>query len=133
MDQSDFYKTLSHVFACFMAWFFFKSGMFHKEGIGIKESFGHAWRKLLRPYLFFLIAGYIIMCIFLIVDNDTNWIHYTLSPIKQCLWGGGVHGMALPLWFLVTLLSVKSLSPWFLAHRGGCGAGLPDAFSHVPM
>lgn len=52
------------------------------------------------------------------VDNDTNWIHYTLSPVKQCLWDGGVHAMALPLWFMVTLLSVKSLSPWFLSYGG---------------
>lgn len=110
--ELPFLQSTSIVFTCFMAWFFFKSGMFYKN-----ERFGEMRKKvkkLLRPYCAFMLIGYAAYCVDLFIEHDYNWIHYILSPIKQCLLGGGVHAWALPMWFLVTLAVVKCLAPFLL-------------------
>ena len=110
MTDTFFFRKFSIVFNCFMAWFFFKSGMFHKANLAVRDAAKHALQKLLRPYLAFMIIGFVFYCVFLYLQGDMNWIHYTLSPIKVSL-VNGAHAWALPLWFLVTLFLVKSLSP----------------------
>ena len=119
--EQPFFQSISIVFGCFMAWFFFKSGMFHKD-CGMEEVFKSIRNKLLRPYCAFMLIGYIAYCIDLFMEHDYNWVHYILSPIKQCLLGGGVHAWALPMWFLVTLVIVKCLSQLLLG-RYGMGEG----------
>lgn len=109
MTDTNWFHRLQAIFTCFMAWFFFKSGMFHRVDIKTNVSLKHAVKKLLPPYLFFLIVGHIVHCLFLFLKHDTNWIHYILSPIKECLLGNGSHAWALHLWFLITLLEVKIL------------------------
>lgn len=113
MTESSLFKTISVVFNCFMAWFFFKSGMFHKKRQTIKNSANILKKKLLHPYLSFLIIGYIGYCISLYINKDTNWIHYLLTPIKECIVNGSI-SWALHAWFLFTLFIVKALSSVFI-------------------
>ncbi len=108
------FERISSFFICFMAWFFFKSGMFHHENFTFRMNFIHALDKFKRPYIMFMTIGYIVYALHLYLKNDFNWIHYVLSPLKQCLLGGGIHEGALHIWFLITLLFVKSLSPLFI-------------------
>lgn len=114
-------ELLSIVFSCFMAWFFFKSGMFHKTDItSLKNEFIYAFQKLWRPYLLFWCIGIIISAVKFYSVGDTNWIHYLLTPIKSTLLSGSNNG-ALPMWFLVTLLMVRTLSPIMLNKCRGYG------------
>lgn len=114
IPSPNFYDKTFFLYVCFMAWFFFKSGMFHHENKTIKEMLQQSFLKLWKPYLAFMIIGYIIQIILLYTKGDANWIHYILSPIKESVIGGGVHGGALHLWFIVTLFLVKSVSPFFV-------------------
>ena len=121
MTNTTFSQTLSVVFSCFMAWFFFKSGMFHKENTTVKAAFSHGLRKLGRPFLFFWCVGFFVKALCLFWDGDSNWVHYILSPFKQTVLGGGTNGGELPMWFLVTLFMVQTLSPIFLKSCKGYG------------
>ena len=47
----------------FMAWFFFKSGMFHK-GCSTNEMLKKGFHKLILPFIVFTIIGYILYCRF---------------------------------------------------------------------
>lgn len=108
------FEKLSSFFICFMAWFFLKSGMFHHKESTFRTIFMHTINKFKRPFFTFMSIGYIVYALDLFLKNDTNWIHYILSPLKQCILGGGVHEGALHMWFLITLLLVKSFSPIFI-------------------
>lgn len=70
-----------------------------------------------------MLIGYIVYCVNLLIEYDYNWKHYVLSPIKQCMLGGGVHSWALYTWFLVTLAIVKCFSPLLLG-KNRMGGGL---------
>lgn len=110
----QFNHVLSSVFVSFMAWFFFKSGMFHNFQHTVKSSAISSFKKLFKPYISFFIIGYFVLISFNLWEGDTDWHHYSLSIIKQSLCDGGTHKGALHLWFLVTLFLVKSLSPAIL-------------------
>lgn len=103
-------KHLQTIFVGFMAWFFFKSGMFHREGQNVREVATRTLPKLLRPYVAFSVAGYFVYCVVLWSRGDRDLVHYTLSIAKSILLTGS-YGGALPLWFLVTLFLVKTFSP----------------------
>lgn len=103
-------KHLQTIFVGFMAWFFFKSGMFHHEGQGAQSIMKRMLPKLLRPYVAFSVVGYFVYCVVLWSLGDRDFIHYTLSIAKSIVLTGS-YGGALPLWFLVTLFLVKTFSP----------------------
>lgn len=114
ISDREFYNYLSIVFNCYMPWFFFKSGMFFSKSTTAKEVLIKNINKFFRPYCVFMLIGYAGYCCTFLLKNDTNWVHYILSPIKQCLLYNGVHSWALPLWFLVTLCIVKYTTALFL-------------------
>lgn len=103
-------ECLQTIFVGFMAWFFFKSGMFYNPTQNVKDVLHRTGPKLLRPYVAFSIIGYFVYCIVLWNRGDADWKHYTFSIVKNILFTGSFGG-AMPLWFLVTLFSVKLLSP----------------------
>lgn len=112
MNNNLFYEYISVIFSCFMAWFFFKSGMFHRTNITVKCEFIHTLHKLWRPYTLFWCIGIVIGAIKYCNMGDTNWVHYILTPFKSTLLCGS-NGGAYPMWFLITLLSVRTLAPIF--------------------
>lgn len=121
MTHNQVFKFLQVVFSCFMAWFFFKSGMFYKRDITFKEEFIHTLCKLWRPYLLFWFIGIVVEAIKYSSMGDTNLVHYVLTPFKSTLLYGGVNNGVLPMWFLVTLFAVRTLSPVMLKVCNGYG------------
>ena len=105
LANTAYFKASVVVFACLMPWFFFKSGIFFKQqrtkDLVIKEA-----KRLLVPFVVFSAIGHIVYMFYLYQQNDTNIIHYTLSPIKYFLQYGSIGGN-LPLWFLTSLFVVK--------------------------
>lgn len=108
-DARDFlfYKTSNKFLFFFMAWFYWKAGMFHRNN-SLKESMEYSFQRLLKPFIVFTIIAHIFQCIYYIFIGDYNWIHYILSPIKQLLLHGGISWNA-PLWFLPSLFIVKNI------------------------
>ncbi len=89
----------------FMFWFFFKSGMFFRLKSS-KEVIIGGGRKLLLPFVVFSILGYMLNVLHLLVTHDSNWVHYSLTPIKELVMGGSVGGNDV-LWFLTSLFLVQ--------------------------
>lgn len=58
------------------------------------------------PYVVFSLIGHLVKCVKMLMEGDTNWVHYVLSPIKQIMLSGSLDGN-LPLWFLPSLLAVQ--------------------------
>lgn len=91
----------------FMPWFFFKSGMYFKPSENYKERFIKDARRLLVPYVSFSVIGQVVFCIGLLIQGDTNWVHYVNFP-KSLLSTGALFANY-PLWFLLSLFIVKTI------------------------
>lgn len=94
----------------FMPWFFFKSGMYFREG-DIRKTIYDGIKKLLYPFMTFTLLGYLVYVVQKILVNDSNWIHYILTPLKELVLAGCIEGN-LPLWFLVSFFVVRVLFQW---------------------
>ena len=85
----------------FMAWFFFKSGMYYKDRC-FKDELLSGLKKLIIPALFFSFIGY--LCYLLI-----NHLDFSISQeIDAFYLFGAFHGN-IPLWFLFSLFAVRLL------------------------
>lgn len=107
MTESVVYLYAQRILFFFMPWFFFKSGLFVKPVVSIKSYIVKNFKLLILPSIYFSIMGIPIIWYNLILHNDYNIIHYTLSLVKNYL-EGSVPGN-LPLWFLLSLFLVKFL------------------------
>lgn len=106
--NDTFYLLLGDVLYCFMAWFFFKSGMYYKKR-PVMKTLKHDFRKLMIPYVIYSILGQLLYSWnHYITTGDTNWIHYLLTPLKWAFITGSFTGN-LPLWFLLSLFVVKGV------------------------
>lgn len=100
---------------CFMAWFFFKAGMFHRIKSS-SEIIRTGYKRLIIPYIIFSIIGYLTGYLTLFIKQvDCNILHYTLSSIKQIVISGGVDGDK-PIWFLLSLFVVKVIFNFIARH-----------------
>lgn len=91
----------------FMAWFYFKAGMFHKIKAE-KEILKNSVRRFIRPYVAFTLLAHLFCCLNYAAKGDFNIIHYTLSPFKQIVLFEAI-SWNLPLWFLISLFVVKNI------------------------
>lgn len=90
--------SILHTLSFFMAWFFFKSGMFYRERT-LFETALRCIKKLIVPYFIFSIVAFDVYYFVKhpIVDFSMEWrILY--------LFGTLIHNM--PLWFLFSLFAV---------------------------
>lgn len=106
LTHTDCYLILQRFMFFFMAWFFFKSGIYAKVDVNIKKYIVKNAKVLLFPTLLFTIMGLPFVWYQLYSIGDYNIVHYTLSIAKSFVAGGNLTGN-LPLWFLVTLFEVK--------------------------
>lgn len=106
--ELDTISTVMHyMFFYFMAWFFFKTGMFYKER-SLKEEWKLCYKRLVIPLICFTVLGQMVEWVRRIIEGDYNWIHYTLSPVKELLISGYTNGNS-PLWFLFTMIFARLL------------------------
>lgn len=73
---------------CFMAWFFYKSGMFHKQKKDTKIVV-QGWKRLIIPYISFTVIGFFTGIVVKVLNNDLDFAHYTLQSIWQIAKMGG--------------------------------------------
>jgi len=93
----------------FMAWFYFKSGMF--AGLmSFKSCLEKSFHRLIVPYIEFSVIGYAVERIMACLRGNYEWgFSLILAPIRQVIYGGAVNGNV-PLWFLVSLFAVRLLA-----------------------
>lgn len=123
LTQTDSYILYQRIFFFFMAWFFFKSGIYAKHDVNLKEYIIKNARQLLLPALYFTLMGLPYVWYQLYTNGDYDIVHYTLSVIKSLVMNGNLTGN-LPLWFLITLFEVKILyalicKAFSIKHLGG--------------
>ena len=104
LKDSIFYIWSQRLLFFFMPWFFFKSGMFFKEQKN-SSILKNSYKKLIIPLIVFSVLGLPYYWLKLYINDDLNFIHYILSPIKSFIITGNNAGN-LPLWFLLALFGV---------------------------
>lgn len=98
---SQYYYPLTHPFAFFMAWFYYKSGMLYKEK-GVLCCVRKGLIKLLLPAVAFMMSGFIIYC-------GLNHFQINLiNELKGGLYAGALNGNN-PIWFLFSLFFVQTI------------------------
>lgn len=117
LTDCELYSALQRFLFFFMAWFFYKSGIYVKQIVDIKKYAMKNFRKLLLPALYFTLMGLPFVWYQIYKSGDTNIVHYTLSIAKSFILRGDMSGN-LPLWFLITLFEVKLIYA-LLNRRGG--------------
>ena len=112
------FVILRSFFDFFMAWFFFKSGMFFKENRSIREEVMKCWHRLIVPYLF-------INALCIIVPSIIHWGGpATVGAQLKILVTKESGALCAALWFLLslsivriiyaTLLGKLGIHPWLL-------------------
>lgn len=108
LTDTNYYLMQQKILFFFMPWFFLKSGMFYREK-EIKQNIKTSYKRLIIPLITFTILGLPSYWISLWMNNDTNIIHYLLSPLKSFIIVGN-NVANLPLWFLFSLFCVNVIS-----------------------
>lgn len=98
---TPYFYPILHTLSFFMAWFFFKSGMFYKDR-KIKDVIVSGLRKLVVPALLFSAIGFIYYLISVHPETSLS------NEIGYIYVFGSVHG-ATPMWFLFSLFAVLVL------------------------
>ncbi len=96
------YQSIALFF--FMAWFFFKSGMFAKE-YTVSVLLKKYTSKLLKPYLFYTIVGILVGMVYNIALNNPLLPYLKTECLSYWIANLSVDGN-LPLWFLPSLFAV---------------------------
>lgn len=98
---TPYYYPILHTLSFFMAWFFFKSGMFYKDK-KIQDVIKSGIKKYIIPAVIFSIIGF---AFYLLTFNP----HATLSDELIYFYiFGSVHGHT-PIWFLFSFFAVQLL------------------------
>lgn len=101
------YEVVHTVFACFMAWFYFKAGMFHNPNRTVVETFRSCLHRLFVPFIVFTIAGHLLYTVpSQIIDGTLTIRALLLDPVVGIVRTGAAGGN-LALWFLLSLFLVK--------------------------
>ncbi|MBP5547900.1 MAG: hypothetical protein J6X58_03285 [Bacteroidales bacterium] len=99
IQDTPYYYPLLHTFAFFMAWFFFKSGMFYKDR-KIKEVLLLGLKRLVIPALIFSLIGFV--CYLIAKRPETTFS----NEIDYLYVVGAFRGIG-PMWFLTSLYLVQ--------------------------
>lgn len=106
--EIPYYNILNYCFFYFMPWFFFKSGMFHKN-ISINETIKKGAKRFLVPFICFSIIGWTLDSIIIIIEGKASFFSLFIKPFAQIVYLGSSGGNW-PLWFLLSLYFVKILA-----------------------
>lgn len=105
---------INHLLFCFMPWFYYKSGMFYESQHVF--MYDRMKRKFFFPYFIYSLFGLCAYWFVLYYQNDKNWIHYFLSPLKEIILTGALGGNS-PLWFLPSLFAVIIIFRYLILHK----------------
>lgn len=105
VTDDEFYVNSQYIFFMFMAWFFYKSGMFHKRE-RFREVAFHNWKRLIVPCIVYSAVGEVVYWVNLYHNGLLNIHEIMITPVKELIINGSLSGN-LPLWFLITLFLVK--------------------------
>lgn len=99
------YNYLSPVFFFFMAWFFYKTGMFFKP-TDCKAILKKTFKRLIVPFLIFSVIGDLVLDIHFCLTGITSYKYY-IASLKSVLIDGNAVGNV-PLWFLLSLFIIHN-------------------------
>lgn len=99
------YQDLLRALSCFMAWFFFKSGMFFKPTNHMKQLMKKDFKRLLVPFCVFSAIGYVIFTLYLALNPTVNWRWYVGAVVKVVQYGYIPCNIA--LWYLLSLFIIR--------------------------
>lgn len=69
VPKGVFYLGVSQLLTFFMAWFFFKAGMFYKQERP-KDVFIKKFNRLLVPFVIYSIIGYVVYVVRVLIENS---------------------------------------------------------------
>lgn len=98
-------SILRSLFYFFMAWFFFKSGMFFREK-EIKAVVKSSAKRLLIPWAVFNAIGIIVMGVKAYYESGFSTIPFLLTSMEVVVFNEAIWA-DLPLWFLLSLFVVR--------------------------
>ena len=104
-------KITGRLFFFFMPWFFFKAGMFFNQDADLAKVVKSSIKRLLVPFILYSMVGHCFFCVMRYFENE----EYSIVPLKSLLYYGACSGNA-PLWFLLTLFSVRILVKFVSKH-----------------
>lgn len=99
------YNYLSSVFFFFMAWFFYKAGMFFKP-TDSKAILKKTFKRLMVPFLIFSVIGDLVLDLHFFLTGITSYKYY-IASLKSVLIEGNAVGN-IPLWFLLSLFIIHN-------------------------
>ena len=103
------YTTATRLLGFFMAWFYFKSGMFHKTQKSVKNVIASNCRKFLVPFFVYTIIGEFVRFFFeLRSDIHTDIAPFLYSSLVSIIRRSSTTGN-MALWFLLSLFFVKCI------------------------
>lgn len=100
-------SILRSLFYFFMAWFFFKSGMFFREK-EIKAVVKSSAKRLLIPWAVFNAIGIIVMGVKAYYELGFSTIPFLITSMEVVAFNEAIWA-DLPLWFLLSLFVVRIL------------------------
>lgn len=106
LENTLYFDYPLRIFGFFMFWFFFKAGMYFKPTDNHKEMRKKRYKRLIKPFIIFSIAGQIPYSILLISHGDYKLTHHLLQPFEYIVTTGATKGMS-HLWFLSSLFIVS--------------------------
>lgn len=102
----EFVESLMELLTCFLPWFYFKSGMFYKDGVSLKEDLAKRAKKLLLPFAVFSFIGwFLIYFIGSLWLTDASVTELLQESVSTFIWEGAFNGN-FALWFLFSLFLV---------------------------
>lgn len=101
----------------FMFWFFYKSGMFYKP-LSCNDILRKGWYKLIIPYAFFSLAGFVVWCLRQTVVSGFDILDFLKEAIQEFAFSSTIPNNV-ALWFLPSLLFVHIVFNIFYKIGGG--------------
>ena len=99
--NNKYLDLFNSVLFIFMGWFYFKSGMFHHPH-KIEKNI----KKFIVPFLWYSALGELVYFIRLYNEDGLKWETILIDPLREMIFLGSIKGN-LPLWFLLSLFTVK--------------------------
>ena len=102
------YDALKRLFYFFMAWFYFKSGMFYDEKRNARDVAMRDFHRFVVPFLIGCLIAMAIQALYLSLTGQFNVEYYITRNIIDIFNHGGA-SWNVALWFLISLYVVKLL------------------------